>query len=124
MPLRMMSLEQWVASGDPLGDRLLIWTRVETSRDEEPVEGTVARDPALRDEVARGEAIGRAEDDHTITVDVGGLEPGTTYWFRFAGADSRSPLGRTRTLPDGDLARIAVCSCAKYSAGYFPSTAA
>jgi len=32
-----------------LGDRVLIWTRLEASRDEEPVEWTVARDPALRE---------------------------------------------------------------------------
>jgi len=114
-----MTFEHGVASGDPLGDRVLIWTRVESSRDEERVEWTLARDPALRDGVARGEAIARAEDDHTVTVDVAGLEPGATYWFRFAGGGSRSPVGRTRTLPDGELARLAVCSCAKYSAGHF-----
>jgi alkaline phosphatase D len=118
-----MTFEHGVASGDPLADGVLIWTRVSGDRDEEPVEWTLARDPLLRDVVGRGDATARAQDDHAVTVDVGGLDPATTYWFRFAAEGARSPLGRTRTLPDGGRARFAVCSCAKYSAGHFAAYA-
>jgi alkaline phosphatase D len=110
-----------VASGDPLADAVLIWTRVTTTRAEEPLEWVVARDPGLSDVVARGRAVARREHDHAVTIDVTGLAPGTTHWYRFAAAGGASPTGRTRTLPGpgADRARLAVCCCAKYSAGFF-----
>jgi alkaline phosphatase D len=119
----VVTFEHGIASGDPLTDRVLIWTRLSGAEDDQPVAWTLARDPDLREVVASGEATARADDDHTLTVDVDGLEAGTTYWFRFTAGGARSPLGRTRTLPDGDHARLAVCSCAKYSAGHFAAYA-
>jgi alkaline phosphatase D len=110
-----------VASGDPTVDGVVIWTRVTADADSVPVEWTVAHDPALRDVVAAGEAVGAVEDDHTVHVDVAGLEPGSRYYYGFRSGGQSSPIARTRTLPgdDTDRLRFATCSCAKFNAGFF-----
>jgi hypothetical protein len=111
-----------VASGDPLPDRVVLWTRVTTDRDV-PVSWTVARDPALTQVVARGTARAEAARDHTVKVDAGPLEPYTTYWYAFTALGVRSPVGRTRTAPapgqDVGRLRFAVVTCAKYDNGFF-----
>ena len=112
-----------VASGDPLEDRVIIWTHVsgvEPGADV-TVQWCVARDRRLSDLVAQGSAVAAAERDHTVHVDVTGLEPGTTYFFGFDLPGAVSNVGRTRTLPVGDVdrARFAVASCAKFNAGHF-----
>ena len=111
-----------VASGDPLADRVVIWTRVSPG-DEGPVEvdWVVASDPGLSRVVQRGATEARPEDDLTVKVDVAGLDPDSTYYYGFGCLGQRSPLGRTKTLPDEDVdhVRFAVYSCAKFSAGYF-----
>ncbi|MEA2677768.1 MAG: alkaline phosphatase [Chloroflexota bacterium] len=63
-----------------------------------------------------------ADSDFTVSVDVGGLEPGTHYWYRFETADgAKSPTGRTKTLPVGNVQNVkfAVVSCAKFNSGFF-----
>ena len=106
-----------VASGDPLTDRVVIWTR--TSR-EGLVRWVVARNEALTDVVASGEARATAATDRTVQVDVEGLEPGTAYRYAFEAGGERSPIGRTRTLPTAtDHLRFAMVSCAKFNAGFF-----
>ena len=110
-----------VASGDPLADRVIIWTRLTTEAPQARLHWLVARDPELRHVVAAGEATAEAEHDHTVHVDVAGLEAGTEYHFCFLAGGMASPVGRTRTLPgDGaERLRFAMCSCAKYNAGHF-----
>jgi alkaline phosphatase D len=111
-----------VASGDPLADRVILWTRVTTAASEAKVRWVVARDPELADVARHGVAETAAARDFTIKVDVTGLEPATTYYYAFALADGgRSITGRTRTLPqDGaDAARFAFVSCSNYNNGYF-----
>ena len=106
-----------VASGDPLADRVMLWTRCER---ETTVGWTVARDQALRDVVASGEASAQIEHDLTVRVDVTGLEPATNYYYFFEAREETSPVGRTRTLPiNCEHFRFAMYSCAKYNAGYF-----
>ncbi|WP_426570693.1 alkaline phosphatase D family protein [Aquihabitans sp. McL0605] len=112
-----------VASGDPLTDRVIIWTHVsgaDTGADVE-VSWAVATDRALEHVVAEGTAVARADRDHTVHVDVTGLEPATSYCFEFAIAGASSTVGRTRTLPAGptERARFAMVSCAKFNAGFF-----
>lgn len=112
-----------VASGEPGADTMLLWTRFV------PADGGVAR---LRAEVsatedfakivAGGEQITGPWRDHTAKITVQGLRPGTAYFYRFVGPDgSFSPIGRTRTLPEGDTRRfgIAVFSCSNLPFGYF-----
>jgi alkaline phosphatase D len=111
-----------VASGDPTPDAVVIWTRISgIDRPTVEVAWTVALTPALDEIVACGHTTTTAESDWTVHVDVRGLEPGTTYYYRFDAAGQRSPCGRTRTLGAEavDHARFAFVSCAKYNAGYF-----
>jgi alkaline phosphatase D len=81
----------------------------------------VGRDPELRSVVASGTAEATAEVDFTVKVDVRGLEPATTYHYRFEADGARSPVGRTRTAPEGstESLRFGVVSCACWSHGYF-----
>ena len=109
-----------IASGDPLTDRVMIWTRVGSDAKSVPVSWKVARDLELTVVVASGEAVAEAERDHTVHVDVTGLEPGTIYHYGFSADDEDSPVGRTWTLrADADRLRFATCSCAKHNAGFF-----
>jgi alkaline phosphatase D len=109
-----------IASGDPLTDRLIIWTHVEGEGDTIPVTWRVARDPELSDVVASGETTAQTDRDHTVHVDVAGLEPGAVYHYGFSAAGEDSPVGRTWTLrSDADRLRFATCSCAKHNAGFF-----
>src|SRR5574341_1124402 len=110
-----------VASADPLTDRVVIWTRA-TAADgaPTPVGWVMARDPELRDVVASGTLTADAAHDHTVSVDVTGLEPDTTYFYGFEAQGESSPIGRTRTLPAAaDHIRFAMVSCAKFNAGFF-----
>ena len=112
-----------VASGDPLRDRVILWTRVTPSR---PARGVLVRyvvalDPQLRHIVNRGAVRTGPERDHTVKVDATGLRPGTTYYYQFHSRGIGSAVGRTRTLPAGATPRqrLAVVSCSNHAAGYF-----
>ncbi|HEX3873978.1 MAG TPA: alkaline phosphatase D family protein [Solirubrobacteraceae bacterium] len=115
-----MTFSHGVASGDPLGDRVVIWTRITTDEPSVTLAWVLARDAALEDIVASGEADAEATHDHTVHVDVTGLEPATCYHYAFTVGDETSPVGRTRTLPAGGVERVrfAACSCAKFDAGF------
>ena len=106
-----------VGSFDPLPDRVLLWTAV---RGGGAVRWVVARDPEVQEVVARGEVEVEA-DPGTVTVDVDGLEPSRTYWYRFEAGGERSPIGRTRTLPGptAERLRLGATCCARYSASTF-----
>jgi len=115
-----------VASGDPLTDRVMLWTRVsppESRSATTPLEVAwqIASDEALTQIVARGTAPAAEERDYTVKVDAGGLRPGRVYYYAFTAGGERSPIGRTKTLPDRGNARlrIASVSCSNYPAGYF-----
>ncbi len=111
-----------VASGDPLQDRVMLWTRV-TSDDPGPIDvtWTLARDRDLHEVVQTGTATAEPDRDHTVHVDVGDLEPATTYYYGFATQGEQSPTARTRTLPGpgAEHLRFAMVSCASYNAGFF-----
>ncbi|MGW0471999.1 alkaline phosphatase D family protein [Streptomyces coeruleorubidus] len=121
-----------VASGDPLPDGTLLWTRVTPVPEAIPGSGLgpdtevswiVARDKAFSTVVAKGSTTATAASDHTVKADIRGLEPGTDYWFRFSAGGTDSPAARTRTAPAPDAAvtnlRFGVVSCANWEAGYF-----
>lgn len=112
-----------VASGDPLGDRVILWTRVTPASGTQAaaVSWRLARDPRLSQVVARGEAQTGAARDFTVKVDVTGLEPGTTYYYRFESEKAQSAVGRTRTLPRAGVAKVrfGVVSCSNLPQGYF-----
>ncbi len=109
-----------VASGDPLAERVVLWTRVSGYASDVPVTLSVASDRAMTRVIQRIPALASAERDYTVKIDVDGLEPGSRYYYQFTTADTRSPVGRTRTLPTSAAhARLAIVSCANYPAGYF-----
>ncbi|MFD9605051.1 alkaline phosphatase D family protein [Streptomyces sp. NPDC059970] len=124
-----------VASGDPLPDGILLWTRVTPAPDAVPGSGRgadtavrweVAEDEGFARVVARGATVAKAASDHTVKADVRGLSPATAYWFRFSAGDGTgtfSPTGRTRTAPTAGAAtpgvRFGVVSCANWESGFF-----
>lgn len=113
-----------VASGDPLKDRVIIWTHINAEAiqtTELYVDWQVASDIDFNNIVASGATLTDESVDHTIKIDVEGLEAGTEYYYRFLLNGMSSPIGRTRTLPEGhvDQVRFAVFSCSNYPAGYF-----
>jgi alkaline phosphatase D len=109
-----------VASGDPLDDRVVLWTRITSDKDV-PVRWSIATDERFKNVVNRGEVMALAVHDHTVKVDAGGLEPARTYYYRFTTRGKESPTGKTRTLPRATVSRVrfAVASCANYPFGYF-----
>ena len=97
-----------VASGDPIPDSVILWTRVTPSEKALPgsgvgpavtVEWEVARDEGMGDVVKRGRTQATAERDHTVHVDPHGLKPDTVYFYRFLVDGMSSPIGRTKTAP-------------------------
>ncbi|MGX1565607.1 alkaline phosphatase D family protein [Streptomyces sp. NPDC055506] len=123
-----------VASGDPLPDGVLLWTRVTPVPEAIPGSGlgpdtevswVVAEDRAFTTIVAKGSTTATAASDHTVKADIRGLRPATDYWFRFSSGGTDSPAARTRTAPAADAAvtnlRFGVVSCANWEAGYFSS---
>lgn len=110
-----------VASGDPLADRVILWTRVSDITRTVDVAWEVSTDDRFSTVVASGTANAAEAGDFTVKVDATGLAAGQSYYFRFKCGSVTSPVGRTRTLPAGDVSqvRLAVFSCSNYPAGYF-----
>ncbi|MEU4657175.1 alkaline phosphatase D family protein [Streptomyces sp. NPDC023723] len=119
-----------VASGDPLPDGVVLWTRLAP----DPLNGggmpdrnvsvqwQVASDARFRDVVRAGFTVARPALGHSVHVDVRGLRPGRTYWFRFRAGGQFSPTGRTRTAPAATATgalRVALASCQNWQQGYF-----
>lgn len=111
-----------VASGDPLSDRVILWTRLTTAETAAiTVAWEVATSAAFTTLVASGTTTTDASRDWTVKVDASGLQPATRHWYRFKVGTQVSPVGRARTLPVGAVSqvRLAVFSCAHFAAGYF-----
>ena len=122
-----------VASGDPLPDGVVLWTRLDPDPGAE-VGGMAGRDPiAVRWEIAAddgfrrvagsGTAVAVPDLAHSVHVDATGLEPGREYFYRFMVGGEISPVGRTKTAPAAgaatDRLRFAVASCAHWEHGWF-----
>ncbi|AZG44126.1 alkaline phosphatase D family protein [Gordonia insulae] len=126
-----------VASGDPLPDGVILWTRVTPTAAATPGSGRgpatdvsweVARDASFAAPVASGSVTTSAAADHTVKVDVTGLAPDSRYVYRFRvtsgpATGAVSAVGVTRTAPstgaDVSRVRFGVVSCANWEAGYF-----
>ena len=81
----------------------------------------MASDAAFSQLVTTGETVTNASRDYTVKIDARGLRAGQTYFYRFMTGDKTSVVGKTRTLPEGDVSsvKLAVMSCANFPAGYF-----
>lgn len=112
-----------VASGEPAPRSMLFWTRFVGGSDRpQELELEVATNPRMVRPVARVRTLADPANDWCARVSVAGLAPGTTYYYRFSGpAKARSIVGRTRTLPEGDvpLFRIGLFSCSNLPYGWF-----
>ena len=111
-----VAFQHGVASGDPLPDGVLLWTRVVTSA---PIRWEVARDEDFSRIVKRGTTHTGPARDHTVKVEVHGLHPNTRYWYRFRVGDVVSPTGRTKTAGCGTELNLGVVSCANWDMGHF-----
>ena len=111
-----------VASGDPLADRVIVWTRVTpAAAGSVSLECVVATDVSFANIVVQRTLGTDATVDYTVKTDIVGLQPETTYYYRFSSGGATSPVGRTRTLPAGSASRLrlAVVSCSNLAQGYF-----
>jgi alkaline phosphatase D len=121
-----------VASGDPRPSSVVVWTRVTPTSTSKPGSGAgpdvtvrwqMSTSSSFTHVVRSGDVRTGPARDHTIKVDVTGLEADTTYYYRFVYGSFRSATGRTRTAPATTASpanmRFGVVSCANYQAGWF-----
>jgi phosphodiesterase/alkaline phosphatase D-like protein len=134
--LRQYPFALGVASGDPLPDGVVLWTRLAPQPlapfggmdyAKVPVRWEVALDERCRRIVRRGVTFARPELSHSVHVDVKGLQPGREYYYRFAAGGEVSPVGRTKTAPAPwehvrELS-IAYASCQVWYEGYYTALA-
>lgn len=131
-PFRNYPFTLGIASGDPLPDSVMLWTRLAP----EPFSSTGGMDPArfpvhwqvAEDErfsrvVRAGTALARREFVHSVHVDVRGLRPGREYYYRFRAGREISPVGRTKTAPAPGATptsfRFAATACQAWYDGYY-----
>ena len=120
-----------VASGDPLPDSVVLWTRLAPDplngggmpQQNVPVQWQIAANESMTQIVRVGTAMATPELAHSVHVDVRGLEPARWYWYQFKVGNEVSPIGRTRTAPAPgahlDQLTFAFCSCQKWDDGYY-----
>ncbi|WP_166420550.1 alkaline phosphatase D family protein [Pseudoalteromonas sp. Z1A8] len=122
-PLSVIEFKHGVASGDPLSNALIIWTRATTSQltSEVTVAWELASDSQFKNIIRSGREQTDKSRDFTIKIDVQDLTPNTEYFYRFIGLNTQSPIGRAKTLPVSNVEQIkmVVVSCSNYPAGYF-----
>ena len=111
-----------VASGDPLKDRVILWTRITV--DDQTVRPEVIWDISLDQNFTQIINTGKVQtslaQDFTVKVDANKLRSNQKYFYRFRFGNVISAIGQTKTLPETtSLVQFAVCSCSNYPAGYF-----
>jgi len=109
-----------VASGDPLPDGVVLWTRFAARRGRR-IAWEVSEDESFARIAQRGGAVASVSNDYCVKADARGLAPGRRYFFRFLSASGPSVVGETRTAPAGAAGSLTVglFSCANYAFGYF-----
>ena len=122
-----------VASGDPLPDNVVLWTRLAPQplagggmpKEAVPVHWQVADDEKMSRVVKSGTATATSDLAHSVHVEVGGLQPARWYWYQFRVGSHVSPVGRTRTAPASgsvpERLNFAFASCQHYETGFFVS---
>ncbi len=111
-----------VASGDPLQDKVILWTRLTPVDLNARLKVTweIAADDQFKQNLKTGTVETTKTDDFTVKVDATGLQAGTIYYYRFRFGNKISSVGQTKTLPiSTNKVSFAVCSCSNYPAGYF-----
>lgn len=120
-----------VASGDPLPDSVVLWTRLAPDPlngggmppVNVPVEWQIATDENMRKVVQLGTAVATPELAHSVRVVIGGLQPNSWYWYQFKAGNEVSRIGRTRTAPafgtPVNQLNFAFASCQDWQNGYY-----
>jgi alkaline phosphatase D len=112
-----------VASGEPAADSVLLWTRyVSATGAPSKVRVEISETRDFAKVAGGGQMVTGPWRDHTVKITVDGLRPGTTHFYRFIAPDGiMSPIGRTKTLPVGKLAKfnMAIFSCSNLGFGEF-----
>lgn len=111
-----------VASGEPSQNSVLLWTRFVSDLADTKLRAEVSETPDFRSITTGAETVAAPGRDYTAKAIVRGLAPGRAYYYRFIAPDgSISPIGQTRTLPEGgiDKYRMAVFSCSNMPFGWF-----
>lgn len=113
-----------VASGDPLADAAMLWTRAVPSDEAMTsvvIRCKVALDAGFAGVVNDGVATLTADSDWTLKVNACGLAPATVYFFRFLSSDEESTNGQFQTLSDSlvDEVKLGVVSCSNHPTGFF-----
>jgi alkaline phosphatase D len=112
-----------VASGDPMADRIIIWTRVtpEDSVSKIEVKWEIAETPDFASVYKSDTTSTTLAKDYTVKVDVDALKPGRIYYYRFSALGNTSIVGRTKTAPvdSRDSLKFAVVSCSNWEWGFF-----
>ena len=84
LPAPTVSFNYGVASGDPLSDRVILWTRATPSETFTPtISWEIASDEAFTAIVSTGSSSTDASKDYTVKVDAAGLKPNQAYFYRF-----------------------------------------
>jgi len=120
-----------VASGDPLSDSVVLWTRLAPDplngggmpAHIVPVNWELATDENFRNVIKRGTEHASPNLAHSVHVEVSGLKANTVYFYRFKTGNELSPVGKTKTLPEAGASvanmTCAFASCQQYEHGYF-----
>ncbi|WP_315077261.1 alkaline phosphatase D family protein [Acinetobacter guillouiae] len=117
-----VNFEHGVASGDPLQDRVILWTRLTPNDSSARLQVTweIALDDQFKQIIKTDKVTTAKAQDFTVKVDATNLKPDQGYFYRFSFGNKFSPVGQTKTLPiNPTKVSFAVCSCANYPAGYF-----
>ncbi|HEY4252777.1 MAG TPA: alkaline phosphatase D family protein [Roseomonas sp.] len=111
-----------VASGEPRPDGIVLWTRLTGLAAPAEVAWEIAADPGFARVLRRGTATAHAGEGHSLHVELGGLPPAATFFYRFRAGGFESPVGRTRTAPPpgaGAVLRFVNAGCQHFEHGYF-----
>lgn len=117
-----------VASGDPIPNGIVLWTRLDAGVLAEAdaadarvaVQWEIAEDEKFRRIARKGSGLALKELGHSLHAEISGLTPGRTYWYRFVAGGQVSATGRTRTFdPTSSQFRFAFASCQNYEHGHF-----
>jgi alkaline phosphatase D len=112
-----------VASGDPLPSAVIIWSMLgpKAAQQDSTAHWQISPYPGFSTVTARGILTTYAQNHYRLKVDVTGLHPSTTYYYRFGQNNIWSATGKTRTAPaTTSLApvKLAVVSCNALEWGY------
>ena len=113
-----------VASGDPLSDRVILWTRV-TPQQAGPVQVIleVSKNKSFSSIVFSQKLQTSSLSDYTIKYDFLAkkyCDSDKGFFYRFRAGNAISEIGKSKTFSENTIsAKIGIFSCSNFPAGYF-----